>query len=497
MRNLHYLFVIASLLLSAPLGAQKLSLDDFKKKNREQFNSYKDSLRASYNAFREKINREQAQFLSSPWTRVEFEDPTPMPPTPRPVVKDDDNITVIDRKILRIDTVYVPLPKPLPRPKPIISIDDDLTPKPKTYLQFEFFGTSGKVRDNGLSALTFGDGQSLGDLWMAFYNIGADETVADMLEIRDRYKLCDWAFRGAAEQMSRAMFRDDRLATLFNGYIMANSGYKVRFLSDRDGNLYLGYKTDMYLYNLASVSCYDGLYYVADSKFRDKKMDIVMCDFSIPGEQALSMRINNVQHFDLKPSAERVVGIKYHEAQGDTVRARVNENLVTFYDTYPKVWYHDRSAWQVVAEFPVDRNLTDTLYPQLRKLIAGKNQQDAVNILMGVCQSFPYGYDNQIWGYDYPLSVEQTWFHPYSDCEDHAIHLTRLVRDLLGLKTALIYLPNHLVAGIVFTDSNPDGCKLQYGGKEYLICDPTYFGEPIGKTFVATDTDQTALYLIE
>lgn len=370
-----------------------------------------------------------------------------MPLRPRPVVKDDKDIRVIDNGIIRIDTVYVPLPEPLPRPRPIVRHEEEKKDRRNerqeqnrrkgkpSELAFEYFGTPGRVRTLDRDALVHCNDGDAGEAWMALWNAGADLVTADMIDLRDERELCDWAFRGAVEAMSKAMLGDGMLGTLLYGYVMSHAGYKTRFVRDDEGKMYVACATDMYMYNVANVWSDGTIYYVPDSKVRDKKMSVSMCDTGLPGEQALSMRIDAVQKLALKPSAERIVRIDYLNAKGETVKTRVNENIVAFYDTYPKVsGALDQSPWQVIAEIPTDTYLTEQLYPQLRKLIKGMSQEDAVNTLMGVCQSFPYGYDDEVWGYDYPLTVEQSWYHPKSDCEDHAIHLSRLVRDLLGLE---------------------------------------------------------------
>lgn len=479
------------------IGASaQLSLDDFKKQMNEDFQAFKDTLRSQQDEFWQKINKEYAEFLASPWKPVEIVAPKPIPPKPKPVVIDDDNVTIIDDKIIKIDTVYVPLPKPIPQPKPVVPIWRDKKPAPLTTYMFSYFGTPGKVTDIGIESLRSRvAGKQAGEIWEELYNMNADLLVNDVLRIRDENGLCDWAFRGMVESLSRQMLGNTQASVILNGYIMTHAGYDVRFLANAAGQMFLGYSSDMAIFNSPAARS-NRTYYVADARIKDNDVGITMCDFPMPGERPLSMRIDKVQNFSTTPSDERVVKIKYHNAAGDTVRASVNKNLVDFYDTYPKVW-GNQSSWQIVAGIPTDPYLTKQLYPQLKKLIKDMNQQDAVNTLMGVCQSFPYGYDDEIWGYDYPLTVEQTWYHPQSDCEDHAIHLSRLVRDLLGLKTALIYLPGHLVTGIVFTDSKPEGSKVMHNGLEYLICDPTYFGTTIGKTFVSTDPETTVIYILD
>ena len=100
--------------------------------------------------------------------------------------------------------------------------------------------------------------------------------------------------------------------------------------------------------------------------------------------------------------------------------------------------------------------------------------------------AFVYEYDDKVWGHDRALFAEETLFYPYCDCEDRAILFSRLVRDLLGLDVLLVFYPGHLATAVAF-NSPMEGDYIDFDGKRFTICDPTYIGAPIGVTMPDMD----------
>jgi hypothetical protein len=95
--------------------------------------------------------------------------------------------------------------------------------------------------------------------------------------------------------------------------------------------------------------------------------------------------------------------------------------------------------------------------------------------------AFDYKTDGEQFGRERSLFCEESFYYPFCDCEDRAILFTTLVRDLLGLKTALLYYPGHLAAAVEFNE-NVSGDYLTIEGRRYTVCDPTYIGASIGMT---------------
>ena len=102
-------------------------------------------------------------------------------------------------------------------------------------------------------------------------------------------------------------------------------------------------------------------------------------------------------------------------------------------------------------------------------------------------------FDEKVWGADRAFFPSESLFYPYCDCEDRSILLSRLVGDLLGLKSTLIYYPGHLAMAIHFNEP-VKGDYVEYNGERFVVCDPTYIGAPIGMTM--PDMDNAAAKLI-
>ena len=140
------------------------------------------------------------------------------------------------------------------------------------------------------------------------------------------------------------------------------------------------------------------------------------------------------------------------------------------------------------ANTPMDDNITMSLYPSLKKQLKDKTELEATNMLLNTLQTgLKYEYDDIVWGSDRAFFSEESLYYPYCDCEDRAILLTRLVRDLLGLKCLLVYYPGHLAAAIEYSDSTVKGDYISLDGHKYIIADPTYINAPIGYTMPGMD----------
>lgn len=242
---------------------------------------------------------------------------------------------------------------------------------------------------------------------------------------------------------------------------------------------------------------YNAIYYQVDgSKLypvgEQPSGNLQICNFYYPKERPVSLAISTDQKFSIVPSEPR--NVTAHNYPNIKLSLSTNKNLIDFFNIYPEACLNDSpyTKWAIYANTPLSSYVKDQLYPILRRAITGKSEKDAANILINVAQSFPYGYDDKIWGKDRAFFTEESWFYPYSDCEDHAIHFSRLVRDLMGLDVVLIYYPGHLASAVAFNESIP-GDYIIENGKRYLVCDPTIFYAPIGMTMKGMDNGEAIL----
>ena len=462
--------------------------DDFNKIREsalENFNKAKQNAVESYEAARRKANEDFARKLSEPWepTRILPKENPPVEPTPPPVIEVIDTVEPQPPRPVIIKE-EVPIPSPAPQPSPIepIAIVEEEIPTPR--LEVDLYGTSFSVRQPDMSGfrLNKSSGADLSRAWLWLNNDRTNNLIADCLAEREDKSLCDWAYLQLLFKVADALTGGNRNAScLLAGFLFSQSGYKMRFAKDSSDNLLLLYHTSGNVYHTTPLTIDGKKFYVFGQDY-SKGEALEVCKFSFPQEKPLSFEIHEAMKLDVCPAQPRSVTAKFHPDVTATVT--VNKNLIDFYNSYPTatITSNPYSKWAIYANVPASEEFKRDLYPILSNAIAGKTQLEAANILLHLAQSFPYGDDIKIWGGDRSFFADETWYYPESDCEDHAIHFTRLVRDLMGLNAVLLYYPGHLATAIEFTDGTATGDYVMKNGRKFIVCDPTIFYSNVGTT---------------
>ena len=145
------------------------------------------------------------------------------------------------------------------------------------------------------------------------------------------------------------------------------------------------------------------------------------------------------------------------------------------------------TRWRSYAVAPLSDEFKEGIYVDLKNFLEGKSKLEAVEILLNFVQTaFEYEYDNVVWGEDRAFFPEETLFYPYADCEDRSILFSRLVKDIVGLRVALVYYPGHLAAAVNF-DTDVAGDFVMVDGVRFVICDPTFIGAGVGRSMSRLD----------
>jgi hypothetical protein len=110
--------------------------------------------------------------------------------------------------------------------------------------------------------------------------------------------------------------------------------------------------------------------------------------------------------------------------------------------------------------------------------------------------AFDYQTDGQQFGYERSLFADETFFYPYSDCEDRSILFAVLVRELLGLEVVLLSYPKHIATAVRF-NSEVTGDALIIDNRRFTVCDPTYLGAGIGMAMDEFRETKAKVILIE
>lgn len=463
----------------------------------EAYKAFRQQAIDDYETFRDKVNKEYADFMRQAWKQYQVlpeipkpKDEPPVPPTPYP---QDDKAEPIKDTPHPYEEI-IPIVEPEPQPKPVAPIREQPQPEEK-YFEFSFFQTACKVRldENHRFALKDFQMNTLADVWERLAGSEYNNVIRDCLELRIRYRLCDWAYLLMLQELSDAFLgRNSNESVLFCAYLYCQSGYQMR--------LGLG-NNRLYLLVASKHQIYDSGYWEIDGMsyypFNCQEQSLEICGASFPNEQPLSLLVNESPLFTECPSSARILQSENYPIAKASVSS--DENLIRFFATYPTSMLEDNfcTRWSFYANTTMNERVKKQLYPPLRSVIQGKSQQEAANILLNFVQTaFVYEYDDKVWGNDRAFFAEESLYYPYCDCEDRSILFSRLVRDLLGLKVLLVYYPGHLATAVRFTEP-VTGDYISLNNNKYIVCDPTYIGAPVGATMPDMDNGKAKVILLE
>lgn len=440
----------------------------------EQYEFFKQNAQKEYSSFRNECNQRYIQFLKDAWGWYNGEQPIPVPEynpvPPRPFDGKGDTQPV------EVSPEPIPVPVPKPQPKPVEPIRE--TPMPDgEFLSFGFYGVQARVRFpkdfnmklEGLQTNAIAKG------WETLCVDDINNTIRDCLEARIRYNLSDWAYLLFLEQLGKAYSRNPNEATLLMAFLYCQSGYQMRLAVDNN-SLKLLFGSEHSIYEKPYFQI-DGVKFYPYGKVSNS---LSICNAKFEGETPMSLIIDSEQIVGGTYSNERtIVAEDYPEV---SIRSVVPTELMNFYNTYPtsEIGNNFLTRWAMYANVPLAIKCQEVIYPKFREIINDCSELDAANKLLNWVQTgFVYEYDDKVWGHDRAFFAEETLFYPYCDCEDRSILFSRLVRDLLGLDVALVYYPGHLATAVAFNES-VKGDAMLIGGRKFTVCDPTYFGAPVG-----------------
>ena len=524
MKKLIVIFQLLMLVLVVPAQAQNQ-----KKDFRKDFEAFKKKAKKEYADFRKQALAEYTKFVREAWEEFGAEPPVAIPEEEKvePMVvpgyeeetagffsklfgggdkKDKKALKEKEKqekekkkmakreksnKILPVATV-VPAPAPATKqPQPLAKVEQTSDPNP--YYKFDVFGTECKVRmgNNCRFTLPGVSGDEVADAITQFTKPQFDNMLYDCLEERKAHNFSDWAYYQMLLALTNKFYGNHtNEATLALAFLYSQSGYKMRMAHDGK-TLYMIVASQ---YNMFGKSYFyvDGEWYYLLENIKDgDKLNI--CKAKFPKESAMSLQMNARQDFAESPVNERTITSLKNPDFSFTLHS--NKNYIDFFDTYPASYTGGNfmSRWAMYANTPLEKGITEQLYPQMRAKLKGMTPLEQVQQLLWWVEGktdikktnpnqgcFLYAYDDDVWGRDRAFFGEETFFYPYCDCEDRAILLSHLVRDLVGLDVVLVYYPGHLAMAVEFKE-NVQGAGYMLNGRKFTVCDPTYIGADVGE----------------
>jgi len=148
--------------------------------------------------------------------------------------------------------------------------------------------------------------------------------------------------------------------------------------------------------------------------------------------------------------------------------------VIDFFNSYPQ------TELKVYFNAAISNQASFSLLKSLKPHLEGKSELDAINFLLRFVQTaFDYKTDDQQFGKEKYLMLEETLYYPSSDCEDRCILFSYLVRNLLGMEVVGLDYPGHISTAVKF-NSEITGDTLKFNNQKFVICDPTYINADAG-----------------
>ena len=470
-----YIVLLFLLAFCLPQKVDGQSFDEYRERTQRQFNDRRQTVQKEFNSLRAKVNKEFSDLLGHEWQPSGTRKITRNPLWDYPSIPPQTAKEVPDKPVQKeCKPISVSSDGKAPVPPAEIEFDPSGT---QTSLRFVFYGTDCKVSFDRADRVRLKNtaAESISQIWTDFTSVKYSNLIADFDRIRKELELCDWASLKLAQKISAEIYGNDypNEMVVLQSYMLTQCGLMTCMLLDKSGRLHLLAATDRSLFGYPAYFIDNTELYQVDGQ--DVESGTVPRK-PMPGTQPLRMRITS-------PGK-----IKVNVAKTDK-GANINRNDIDFYADYPA--FYDNSSpstsFSHIASVRLGAEAESTLYPYLKEKLEGLGEEAAVQlILIYLYKVFPYKEDEKVWGKERYFFPEETLYYEFSDCEDRAILFTRIVRDLLGLKTALLYMPGHLSAAVHF-NSDVDGDAVKVNGVKYVICDPTYINANVGQAMPGWD----------
>ena len=463
--------------------------------NRSEFEQWLSNETSSFQEYRDKRDKEFTGFLNDQWKEMKtfqglVRDKTPkpieLPNAPVSIIETQpvpDNQKTLDNPVLVETPVIVSVPPVKPpsiqqsiKPDPVLSI-----PAGKK-ITLDFYGHDLVFYYDPKLIVNLNrpfNEKNISSVWSSMSLADHEGLLKQINAQRKPLILNDWGYILLVNKISQKLHPGNRnRQSIFTWYMMTKAGYKTRIAYDSN-YVYILMPSRQQLFE-APYFTFDKLRYYALSFDGIKQTPgrIYTYNGHYPGaSKRLDMSLNMPLNTG-RTEQSRYVNFNYQNKKY-RIHVSYDSQTIEYLKTYPQM---DISMY---FNSEVNQATANPILNQLKPLVEGKTQLEAVNLLLRFVQTaFKYKTDQQQFGIENYLFPEETLHYPYSDCEDRSIFFAWLVHNLLGLDVIGLDFPGHIAAAVGF-NQHVKGDFIKYNDKYYIVTDPTYVNAKAGMTMPA------------
>lgn len=469
---------LAPMLVTAQVGGDR----DVSQRQRD-LETYKQQRQAAFENFKDSINREFAKMLEQKWTDFEVFVGIEKEAKPKP-----QQIPVAPQDTATRESQSLPYNEIVPAQGnehqekeivPNVKQDDQQNTSSIQSVTIDFYNqkldfsmptTYRGLRLDGLSE------RAIAKFWTALADNGYGFYVGQCHDKITQLLLNDWATYELAVNIATEVFQNHHAEqTVFTVFLLNQLGLDAR-IGRTNSQLLMLIPARTRIYGRKYIDCDNISYYLFSSYPLEQQNLTSLTTYQVPFPadiQPLDLNIYQPIRFVSNPS-----NVIYQTSYwGKVVPFQVNQNAIRFYSHYPQV------DVAVYANAQMSEELLDWAKRQIKPTLDEYSDYEAVSMLLYYLQTeFEYATDADQFGYEKPFFCEENFFYPKNDCEDRAILLSYLVRNLTGRKIILLDYPNHIATAVNFSENDLTGDYYLVDGEKYYVCDPTYMGASIGES---------------
>lgn len=448
------------------------------------------------NKIRKRANSHFVSQLERGWSDVEPIDPPMVPEiNPEPVVApDQDNEPLPEPVDIPVTPVEVsPEPHPIP-PTPITPIPSPpVSPDPAQTIDILLWSKTYSLMQPDAYSMPNAAPASIAAYWEAISeDADYEDYLSGLTSIGQLGNFGSWGQMMIDYYAAKQVVGGHNESEVLIAWCLAQQGYDVRLCICADNRVYCVFACQYTLLNTYKNASLGQRGWFKSIREGNTQYYILNPDAPFGTCSICSARFENSAPISPKHSVLPDLGRSVAKQRtlnssryGISIALSLDdEPLMKYYEDCPRYMTGDKdnTVWKHYAEAPFGNVYREQIIERFKRLIAGHSQYEAVDMILNFMHSaFVYEFDDKVWGMDRPFFPDETLYYPYCDCEDRAIFFTRLIKEVLGLRTALIYYPGHLAAAVEFT-TDVKGDYIVMDGHKFTICDPTYINSRIGMT---------------
>ena len=298
------------------------------------------------------------------------------------------------------------------------------------------------------------------DLMLAYFNYQKSE-----------FGLSDWGVYQMVQAVAKNNFSSKNDQKLFMWFTLVQMGYDARIMYS-ENQIVLTLPFNDMLYGKSYFEFNGHNYFILEEKSPSS-----LYTYTSQHESAKSL-------FTLANTPSAKFPEKWTERGFDFKFNRSTEHVSLPYLTYRTTF--DATIPQTELDYYFGQPLPASFKERLHKALDAKlascgSEREKVRYLYAlVCQSIPYKTDQDQFHYEKFCIPEEVLAYPFADCEDRTFLLNALVTELVGVETIGLNYPGHVSMAVRLKEQKTSDAIIQFNGKEYIYCDPTYIGADVG-----------------